>query len=144
MQKLLCENCGENSCFVTICSDDSDTVKYGKKRYCQFYECKNCEERTALITFMRQLSPPALISNRNITLLYLAIDGMAPIDGPLEFDFPLIANTMVRFIFVSVRVRVCNGAATNRFLLEKKDQDIFCGSEKVGKVVEVECKFIQQ
>nr|POE50061.1 mannosylglycoprotein endo-beta-mannosidase [Quercus suber] len=43
---------------------------------------------------MRQLSPPALISNRKITLLYLAIDGMAPIDGALEFDFPLIANTM--------------------------------------------------
>ncbi|KAF3974097.1 hypothetical protein CMV_002552 [Castanea mollissima] len=60
-------------------------------------KCKNCEERTALITFMRQLSPPALISNRNITLLYLAIDGMAPIDGPLEFDFPLIANTMDTF-----------------------------------------------
>ena len=54
---------------------------------------------------MRQLCPPALISNRKITLLYLAIDGMAPIDGPLEFDFPLIANTMVRFIFV--RVCVC-------------------------------------
>ena len=51
---------------------------------------------------MRQLCPPALISNRKITLLYLAIDGMAPIDGPLEFDFPLIANTMVRFIFVRV------------------------------------------
>ena len=55
---------------------------------------------------MSQLSPLALISNRKITLLYLAIDGMAPIDGPLEFDFPLIANTMVRFIFVRVCVYV--------------------------------------
>ena len=56
---------------------------------------------------MSQLSPPALISNRKITLLYLAIDGMAPIDGPLEFEFPLIANTMVRFSFVRVCVYVC-------------------------------------
>ena len=36
--KLICENCGENSCFVTICFDD--IVKYGKKRYCQFYKVR--------------------------------------------------------------------------------------------------------
>lgn len=36
--KLLCENCGENSCFVTICFDD--IVKYGKKQYCQFYKVR--------------------------------------------------------------------------------------------------------
>ena len=36
--KLICENCGENSCFVTICFDD--IVKYGKKQYCQFYKVR--------------------------------------------------------------------------------------------------------
>ena len=36
-QKLLYENCGVISCFITICHDDNATVKYRKKLYCQFF-----------------------------------------------------------------------------------------------------------
>jgi len=47
-------------------------------RYSHFYtiQCKNCEERTTLITLIRLLDTPPLISNRKTTLLYQVIDDM--------------------------------------------------------------------
>ena len=50
-------------------------------RYSHFYtiQCENCEERTTLITLIRLLDAPPLISNRKTTLLYLVIDDMKDI-----------------------------------------------------------------
>ena len=49
--------------------------------YSHFYtiQCENCEERTTLITLIRLLDAPPLISNRKTTLLYLVIDDMKDI-----------------------------------------------------------------